>query len=260
MAERYEDKKPPMAPASDIVNDPTGRSNKGFPAWVYALPVLLILLIGGAIYSASKNRTSDTTPVAGTQNTSLQSNGSGGVTTPQSKSFDTQNTNATNPAANTTADSTATPTDPNAVASTPTGGPGSQATPTNALNDPSKAVDDKEITDLMAFGAATDRAPFAGRNAKLTDVTVRKTVTGRGFYVGTSDQDQMLVFLDTSVDKKGLDKATTVTEGQKVSVTGTLEPVPTQEVLSQQYAFTGKDYDDLKKQSVYLHAMRIQFK
>ena len=267
MAEQYQDKKDDATPVATRTTPVVTENRPAFPVW---LPLLIgAVVIGGIGYSLTRHKeeavpptTPNRVPVESTMRpgaaNAVPNSPNATTTTPETTTANTPNSGATTGTPG-MAGSTGSPTlDPNAAANNPAGSPGSEANP--ATNDPGKVVDDKEVTDLMAFGAATDRAIFAGRNAKLTNVNVRSVVSNRGFYVGTSDKDQMLVFLDTSVIKKGTELADQVKVGQIVSVTGGLEPVPTQEVMNQQYAFKGKDYEDLKKQSVYLHAMKIQFK
>ncbi len=264
MAERFQDKNDDVIPVVTKTTPVVTENKSAFPIW---LPILLVVLAIGGLGYAMTHRGQDETAAANPSRTPVESTMRPGAanavpTSPNATTTTPETTTANTPTSGATTGGTAgtpaTTTDPNVAANTPASGPGSEANP--ATNDPGKVVDDKEVTDIMAFGAAPDRAIFAGRNAKLTNVNVRSVVSNRGFYVGTSDKDQMLVFLDTSVIKKGTELADQVKVGQIVSVMGSLEPVPAQEVMNQQYAFKGKDYEDLKKQSVYLHAMKIQFK
>ncbi len=269
MAERFQDKdnRPAAAPGSVPPAD-----TKKFPGVVLILPVLLILGIGAMIYRGQHDTKVEGTPVLGTEATGVQRSGKGGVETPQSKSFDTLNTNATNPAANipgaampnsTHSDNTNTPApDPvKASGAVPSENAGASPTPAAGSGETASALPgNPEFRDLKGFGAVHDRSAYIGRKAKLTNVKVRKVVSDRGFFVGSDDTDQVLVFLDRALNDGKTEQHVQIQAGQTVSLDGDLKAVPTQEVLNEQYEFKGKDYSDLQKQSVYLHAKKVQFK
>ena len=117
------------------------------------------------------------------------------------------------------------------------------------------------LSDVNTITAAADPLALAGQRAKLTNVTVRRVITDRAFFIGPSDSQQMLVLLD-----KGLDAGTsgaakvTITQGQPVSLVGVIEKLPTPEALSQTYALTGANLTALASQKAYLHATVAQQK
>ncbi len=117
------------------------------------------------------------------------------------------------------------------------------------------------LSDVNTLTAAADPLALAGQRAKLTNVTVRRVITDRAFFIGPSDSQQMLVLLD-----KGLDAGTsnaakvTITAGQPVSLVGVIEKLPTPEALSQTYALSGENLTSLASQKAYLHATVAQQK
>lgn len=112
----------------------------------------------------------------------------------------------------------------------------------------------------VEFTAATDPASLIGRNAKLTDVMVRKVLTDRAFFVGTSDTQQMLVLLDKGMDAAAGAGKVPIVAGKPVSLTGIVEALPTQEAVNQQYGVTGDNYTAIQSQKAYLHATVAQKK
>ncbi len=117
------------------------------------------------------------------------------------------------------------------------------------------------LSDVNALTAAADPLSFAGQRAKLTNVTVRRVINDRAFFIGPSDTQEMLVLLD-----KGLDAGTsnaakvTITTGQPVSLVGIIEKLPTPEALTQTYALSGDNLTALASQKAYLHATVAQEK
>lgn len=117
------------------------------------------------------------------------------------------------------------------------------------------------LSDVNALTAAADPMALAGQRAKLTNVTVRRVISDRAFFIGPSDTQEMLVLLD-----KGMDAGTsgaakvTITAGQPVSLVGIIEKLPTPEALSQTYALSGDNLTALASQKAYLHATVAQQK
>ena len=117
------------------------------------------------------------------------------------------------------------------------------------------------LSDVAKITAAADPLALAGQRAKLTNVTVRRVISDRAFFIGPSDTQEMLVLLD-----KGMDAGTsgtakvTITAGQPVSLVGVIEKLPTPEALSQTYALSGDNLTALASQKAYLHATVAQQK
>ncbi len=117
------------------------------------------------------------------------------------------------------------------------------------------------LSDVNALTSAADPLALAGQRAKLTNVTVRRVITSRAFFIGPSDTQEMLVLLDKGMDAGTSDAAkVTITAGQPVSLVGVIEKLPTPESLSQTYALDGKNLEALASQKAYLHATVAQEK
>ena len=116
------------------------------------------------------------------------------------------------------------------------------------------------LTNVVDLTSAADKTAFIGRKAKLTDVNVTKVLTDRAFFVGTTDNQQMLILLDAAMDAGPNGERVPIATGKPVSLTGLIEKTPKQEILSEQYKLSGANYDAVSKEPVYLHATVAQKK
>ena len=116
------------------------------------------------------------------------------------------------------------------------------------------------LSNVVDLVSAKDKTAFLGRKVKFTDVKVAQVLTDRAFFIGTSDQERMLVLLDKGMDAGPNGQRVAIQNGGTVSLTGIVETMPKQEILNQQYQLTGKDYDAVAKEPTYLHATVAQKK
>ena len=116
------------------------------------------------------------------------------------------------------------------------------------------------LSNVVDLVSAKDKTAFLGRKVKFTDVKVAQVLTDRAFFIGTSDQERMLVLLDKGMDAGPNGERVAIQNGGTVSLTGIVETMPKQEILNQQYKLAGKDYDAVAKEPTYLHATVAQKK
>lgn len=224
------------------------QDKKGLPWWLWLL--LGLLLLGLLFFLLNRN------------------NG-----TPQTATVPTQ----TAPAQTAQTTPPVTPAAPVDTATTINGqpvppGPPAPTTPTNDIKihsgtdittaKPEQAsVPGVPLSDVAKITAAADPLALAGQRAKLTNVTVRRVINSRAFFIGPSDTQEMLVLLDKGLDAGPSNAAkVTITAGQPVSLVGIIEKLPTPEALSQTYALSGDNLTALASQKAYLHATVAQEK
>ena len=116
------------------------------------------------------------------------------------------------------------------------------------------------LSDVTQLTGAADRAALIGRKVKLTDAKVLRVVTDRVYFVGNSDQQQVLVLLDKDMNAGAGPQRVKVMPNGVVSLTGVLEAVPTPEIVQEQYGLSKANFDAIGKQDVYLHATVVQKK
>ena len=249
MAEEYKDKDKVAAvpvtsavPVAERGAEAYTPVRKAFPIWI---PVLIGLLMLPVLwYAFGRHNTPDNaannaaTPV--TQRTAVNNTPPANVTAP--------------PAGDSTsaaADAATTPGDNAKVFSGKDIATGSTASASSA---------GEPLTDVTQFTAATDKMAYVGRKVKLTDVAVQKIVTDNAFFVGTSDNQRLLVILEKSMDAGVVAHKVQIVQGGMVSLTGVLAQMPAPEAAEQAKLATGDNVASIQNETVFLHATVVQKK
>jgi hypothetical protein len=114
------------------------------------------------------------------------------------------------------------------------------------------------ITSIGALTGAANQGALAGRQARLRNVRVQRVLGDRAFTIGPSTRQQVLVVLSPNEEQGGAESRVRITEGQTVTMSGTVRRLPgTAQALSQ-LGVSRQDVSALANRSVYVLAQRVE--
>ena len=116
---------------------------------------------------------------------------------------------------------------------------------------------DEPVLDLVVVidtdTLATDT--LSGRTARFTDVEVREVVSDSTFWVGPDEAERLFVVLEeepTPADPT--EGRYDINAGQTITLTGTLQPVPSADSLRERWNFDDAMLSALRNEALYLRA------
>jgi hypothetical protein len=115
------------------------------------------------------------------------------------------------------------------------------------------------ITDTSYFAGVNDKQTLVGRTAEFDEARVRRVVSDRVFTV-RSGGGEMYVLLDEGLDSGGgSEQKVKIRPGQKLNLSGEFRQVPTEETNAEREKdLSGRDFERMKNQKVYLHATSVK--
>jgi hypothetical protein len=109
------------------------------------------------------------------------------------------------------------------------------------------------VTDILVIIPVPGPRELIGQPVQLTDIPLRSTVGDRGYWVGRSHTEQVFVRLDQG------ETASDVAPGENATVWGTLQPVPPQSTLTEQWDLEPNAARILaRNESLYIEADSIK--
>lgn len=128
--------------------------------------------------------------------------------------------------------------------------PRNRRAPTAVAGDP--------IRDVAVIITAVDPVTLAGRRVELTNTRVMSVVSDRAFLVGASPTQRLLVILDEErTPATPTEGRVNVNAGQTVTLTGTLQRMPTEAQARQQWGLDAAAAKSLANERLYLRAEKV---
>lgn len=113
------------------------------------------------------------------------------------------------------------------------------------------------ITNIVVIVDAVQPTDLIGRSFDLDSLEVRAVDTDEAFWVGSDEQNQMLVVLGSVEKIQGTDESVVhIQEGQIIDLQGTLREMPETEKATREWKLKA-DEDMITNRSFYLEADRV---
>lgn len=116
------------------------------------------------------------------------------------------------------------------------------------------------ITDVVVIASAPDQQSLVNRQVQFADVPVQSVIGDRTFWVGSGNNERLLVVLDEALDSGSNEKALAVKAGQTLTMNGIVRRMPNAADAEKQWGLSAAEADSLKNQRVYLQASQVQTK
>lgn len=116
------------------------------------------------------------------------------------------------------------------------------------------------ITDVVVIASAPDQQSLVNRQVQFANVPVQSVIGDRTFWVGSGNNERLLVVLDEALDSGNTEKALDVNAGQTLTMNGIVRRMPSTADAQKQWGLSAAEADSLKNQRVYLQASQVQTK
>lgn len=116
------------------------------------------------------------------------------------------------------------------------------------------------ITDVVVIASAPDQQSLVNRQVQFANVPVESVIGDRTFWVGSGNNERLLVVLDEALDSGSNEKALAVKAGQTLTMNGIVRKMPSAADAEKQWGLSAAEADSLKNQRVYLQASQVQNK
>lgn len=116
------------------------------------------------------------------------------------------------------------------------------------------------ITDVVVIASAPDQQSLVNRQVQFANVPVQSVIGDRTFWVGSGNNERLLVVLDEALDSGSTEKALDINAGQTLTMNGIVRRMPTAADAQKQWGLSAAEADSLKNQRVYLQASQVQNK
>jgi hypothetical protein len=116
------------------------------------------------------------------------------------------------------------------------------------------------ITDVVIISKAPSKEALVGRRVQFTNTDVIKVIGDRPFWVGRSNNEGLAVVLDRTLDEGAAEKQVQIKAGQKLDLTGVLQPMPDAATAKKQWGITDAEAKEFQTQGVYLQADSINYR
>lgn len=116
------------------------------------------------------------------------------------------------------------------------------------------------ITDVVVIASAPDQQSLVNRQVQFANVPVQSVIGDRTFWVGSGNNERLLVVLDEALDSGNTEKALDVNAGQTLTMNGIVRRMPSAADAQKQWGLSAAEADSLKNQRVYLQASQVQTK
>lgn len=116
------------------------------------------------------------------------------------------------------------------------------------------------ITDVVVIASAPDQQSLVNRQVQFANVPVESVIGDRTFWVGSGNNERLLVVLDEALDSGNTEKALDINAGQTLTMNGIVRRMPTAADAQKQWGLSAAETDSLKNQRVYLQASQVQNK
>ena len=116
------------------------------------------------------------------------------------------------------------------------------------------------ITDVVVIASAPDQQALVNRQVQFANVPVQSVIGDRTFWVGSGNNERLLVVLDEALDSGNTERALDVNAGQTLTMNGIVRRMPSAADAQKQWGLSAAEADSLKNQRVYLQASQVQTK
>lgn len=116
------------------------------------------------------------------------------------------------------------------------------------------------ITDVVVIASAPDQQSLVNRQVQFANVPVESVIGDRTFWVGSGNNERLLVVLDEALDSGNTEKALDINAGQTLTMNGIVRRMPNAADAQKQWGLSAAEADSLKNQRVYLQASQVQNK
>lgn len=113
------------------------------------------------------------------------------------------------------------------------------------------------VGDVLLIIDAPDPASLVGSRVELTDVEVQSVVGDTTFWVGPSQDRQVLVVLEEDESAGPVEGQVDVEEGQTVSLTGVVREMPSTDEAMQRWQLSDDAAQALEGEDVFIRAQRV---
>ena len=116
------------------------------------------------------------------------------------------------------------------------------------------------ITDVVVIASAPDQQSLVNRQVQFANVPVQSVIGDRTFWVGSGNDQRLLVVLDEALDSGNTERALDVNAGQTLTMNGIVRRMPSAADAQKQWGLSAAEANSLKNQRVYLQASQVQTK
>ncbi len=125
---------------------------------------------------------------------------------------------------------------------------------------PTTTTASEPITDVVVIASAPDQQSLVNRQVQFANVPVQSVIGDRTFWVGSGNNERLLVVLDEALDSGNTEKALDVNAGQTLTMNGIVRRMPSTADAQKQWGLSAAEANSLKDQRVYLQASQVQTK
>lgn len=147
---------------------------------------------------------------------------------------------------------------PNVVVVSPT--TAVSPSPNVVVVSPTTTPGTEPITDVVVIASAPDQQALVNRQVQFANVPVQSVIGDRTFWVGSGNDQRLLVVLDEALDSGNTEKALDVNAGQTLTMNGIVRRMPSTADAQKQWGLSAAEANSLKNQRVYLQASQVQTK
>ena len=116
------------------------------------------------------------------------------------------------------------------------------------------------ITDVVVIASAPDQQSLVNRQVQFANVPVQSVIGDRTFWVGSGNNERLLVVLDEALDSGNTERALDVNAGQTLTMNGIVRRMPNAADAQKQWGLSATEANSLQNQRVYLQASQVQTK
>jgi len=116
------------------------------------------------------------------------------------------------------------------------------------------------ITDVVVIASAPDQQSLVNRQVQFANVPVQSVIGDRTFWVGSGNDQRLLVVLDEALDSGNTERALDVNAGQTLTMNGIVRRMPNAADAQKQWGLSATEANSLQNQRVYLQASQVQTK
>ena len=116
------------------------------------------------------------------------------------------------------------------------------------------------ITDVVVIASAPDQQSLVNRQVQFANVPVQSVICDRTFWVGSGNDQRLLVVLDEALDSGNTERALDVNAGQTLTMNGIVRRMPNAADAQKQWGLSAAEANSLQNQRVYLQASQVQTK
>ena len=116
------------------------------------------------------------------------------------------------------------------------------------------------ITDVVVIASAPDQESLVNRQVQFANVPVQSVIGDRTFWVGSGNDQRLLVVLDEALDSGNTERALDVNAGQTLTMNGIVRRMPNAADAQKQWGLSATEANSLQNQRVYLQASQVQTK